>query len=194
MKLKSSVILFGIVLIGLSTYWKGFAQSSPPEVDLFSDLVPVVEDVVIIPVIVPNEVHPRTDDALYPEIIDLRPQSYELAYGKVPNCSNAGFCREGWVQGYQIGTNGYANQTFEELTARRELDLENGTKASADSIQTVSLKDGTRALVLPWYGYAHPSATEVIFDRDGYRYVYAVIMADNQYVIDLANSSLEATE
>lgn len=166
------------------------AQTEQPT-DLFTELVPAIEEVSAIPVLIPDEVVPRTEDTLYPEIFDLTQQSYEIAYGKVPNCSNAGFCREGWIQGYQVGVQGYKSESIDELIEERQEHLEKATKTSEDSIENVFLEDGTSAVVLPWIGYTHPGATEVIFEKDGYRYVFAVVMADNDYVVALANSAVD---
>lgn len=166
-------------------------QVNQPDLDLFSDLIPKVEETSVIPVLAPDVVVPRTENQLYPEIFDARQQAYELAYGNVPNCSNAGFCREGWIQGYQVGIDGYKTETIAALIEERENHLETATRKSDDSIEALTLIDGTEAVVLPWIGYTHPGPTEVIFEKDGYRYVFAVVMADNDYVIALTNSALD---
>lgn len=160
-------------------------------IDLFSEFKSQVEQVSAIPVFIPDEIVLRTSAPLYPEIFDLTPQSYELAYGSVPNCSNAGFCREGWIQGYQVGVDGYKAETIEELIEERKGHLETATKRSDDSIEELTLVDGTEAVVLPWIGYTHPGPTEVIFEKEGYRYVFSVVMANNDYVVSLANSALD---
>jgi len=167
--------------------------ANPVEAGFFSKIEAPLLDQTTIPVYLPQQVAPSVpDQKLYPEIIEAVQSAYSVAYGRVPDCTNATFCRVGWIEGYQVGVYTPTNESIAELIAMREGHLETATRRSEDEIEQVTLIDGTEAIVLPWIGYAHPGPTEVIFEKNGDRYIFSIVMAQNDDVVELANTALRA--
>ena len=161
--------------------------------NLFSTLIPEVAAVSSVPVLAPSDISGR-ETQFFPQVITATEDGYELAYGRVEDCNNAGACREGWMQGFKLGHPDFKTESISELVEERRSHLPTATRRSEDDIESVTLVDGTEAVVLPWIGYAHPGATEVLFEKDGYQYVFAVVMASNDYVVALANSAVANTQ
>ena len=145
-----------------------------------------------IPVLIPDQAALAIDSPLYPEIIYTGPDGYYVAYGFTENCADAGFCNYARVQGYRIGStvSHFKPDSLDALIAERTEVLADAPQVSPDPIETVTLADSAQATVLPWYSYANPGNTEVIFERDGIRYLFAIEMAPNADVISMANSAL----
>ncbi|MEO0738915.1 MAG: hypothetical protein AAFZ35_19145 [Cyanobacteria bacterium J06649_12] len=145
-----------------------------------------------IPVLITDETLLAIESPLYPEIIYTGPDGYYVAYGFTENCADAGFCNYARVQGYRIGSTAshFKPDSLDELITERTEVLAEAPHISPDPIETVTLSDNSEGTVLPWYSYANPGNTEVIFERDGIRYLFAIEMAPNADVISMANSAL----
>ena len=148
-----------------------------------------------IPVLMPDEGTLAIGSPLYPEIIYTGPDGYYVAYGFTENCADAGFCNYARVQGYRIGStvSHFKPDSLNALIAERTEVLAEAPHISPDPIETVILADNSEATVLPWYSYANPGNTEVIVERNGMRYLFAIEMAPNADVISIANSALTSS-
>lgn len=182
---KILLLTLAACLVVLCTGSSLLAQSNPVTVE-------VIQAETLIPVLIPDEISLAADSPLYPEIIYTGPDGYYVAYGFMENCADAGFCNYARVKGYRIGSSvsHFKPDSLDALITERTDVLADAPYISPDPIETVLLEDNAEVTVLPWYSYANPGNTEVIFERDGIRYLFAIEMAPNADVISMANSAL----
>ena len=152
----------------------------------------VVQAETQIPVLLPRE-FAFAEPGLIPEIIYAGPDGYYIAYSYQTDCGDAGFCSYARVKGYRLGSavTHFKPDSLDELIDERAEVLAEAPNISPDPIETIQLADGTVATVLPWFSYTNPGNTEVIFEQDGIRYLFAVEMVPNDAAISLANSALQ---
>lgn len=183
------IVLLVATLVGSWLFASRPLQSQPSDVT-----VSVVQQETQIPVLLPSDalLNQGLADPLFPEIISINADGYYVAYGFVEGCADAGFCNHARVQGYRLGLTGghFRPDTLDALIQERTDVLADAPHVSPDPIQTITLQDGTPATVLPWFSYLNPGNTEVIFERDGIRYIFSVEMAPNAEAIALTNSAL----
>ncbi|MEM6255069.1 MAG: hypothetical protein AAF821_19305 [Cyanobacteria bacterium P01_D01_bin.156] len=182
---KSLLILAACIAVVLFTGSSLLAQST-------SVTVEELQRETSIPVLIPDATTLAMESPLYPEIMYSGPEGYYVAYGWTEHCADAGFCNHARVKGYRIGStvSHFKPESLEALIAERTEVLAEAPYRSPDPIETISLTDGSNATVLPWYSYTNPGNTEVIFEREGIRYLFAIEMAPNAEVIAMANSAL----
>ncbi|MEM9485821.1 MAG: hypothetical protein AAGA83_19250 [Cyanobacteria bacterium P01_F01_bin.116] len=182
---KTLLLILTACLVVLFTGPSLLAQSNPVTAE-------VIQAETQIPVLVPDEIALTVDSPLYPEIIYTGPDGYYVAYGFMENCADAGFCNYARVKGYRIGStvSHFKPDSLDALIAERTEVLAEAPHISPDPIETITLADDTVATVLPWYSYTNPGNTEVIVERNGIRYLFAIEMAPNTDVISMANSAL----
>lgn len=182
---KTLVLTLAACLMVLVTGSSLLAQATPVSAE-------VIQAETHIPVLMPSEIVINSDSPLYPEIIYTGPDGYYVAYGLMENCADAGFCNYARVKGYRIGAqvSHFKPDSLAALIAERTEVLAEAPHISPDPMETISLSDDTEATVLPWYSYANPGNTEVIVERDGIRYLFAIEMASNADVIAMAKSAL----
>ncbi|MEM8808707.1 MAG: hypothetical protein AAGF01_22045 [Cyanobacteria bacterium P01_G01_bin.38] len=146
-----------------------------------------------VPVLLPPNFTSVEEDPLYSEVIYVGPDGYYVAYSFIEDCGDAGYCGYARIQGHEIGstTSHFKPDTLQALVEERMEVLDEATRISSDTIQDIRLVNDTPGIVLPWFGYTHPGNTEVLIEQDGYRYIFSIRAAQNQEVIDLANSIIE---
>ena len=182
---KTLLLTLAACLVVLFTGSSLLAQATPP-------IAEVIQAETQIPVLIPDEIPRAGERPLYPEILYTGPDGYYVAYGFIKDCADAGFCNYGRVKGYRIGSSvsHFKPDSLDALIAERTDVLADAPHISPDPIETISLTNNATATVLPWYSYTNPGNTEVIFERNGIRYFFAIEMAPNADVIAMANSAL----
>lgn len=170
----------------------GLLLGQPAMSQPLDEIAPVIQAETQIPVLLPKE-FAFAEPGLIPEVIYAGPDGYYVAYSYRPDCGDAGFCSYARIKGYRLGSaiTHFKPDSLETLINERTEVLTDAPHISPDPIETVQLADGTVATVLPWFSYTNPGNTEVIFEQDGIRYLFAIEMVPNDAAISLANSALE---